>query len=303
VVYLLISIFFAAALPICMRISINKGVHIVSVNNMYRITTGVVALGVILFRENPVDFICYIVKSEVFLYGVLAGVLYWLGGYTALKMLNYGNVGISWTIKRLSMILPTLASVFYWHEIPLTGLNSFWGLRGAGILAAVLAIIFFGIDRYHLHSNSLAPEDRMQHVNQWIFWVIAAFLTTGFWEILLRVSRTFTVKDAKFIFISTVFISAMLMSIPGALVFRKHVGRKELCFGLLFGLCSLGSSGLRPWALQYIDGYILFPVTTISVSLLVLLGGYVFWKEKLDKYGFLGIAMTVAAIVLLAIQL
>ena len=302
-IYLIISILFATALPIFMRISINKQVDIISVNNIYRITTGIVALMVILFRENPLEFISYAIKSEVFLYGLLAGFLYWLGGYTGLKMLNYGDVGISWTIKRLSMVLPTFASVFYWHEIPLTGLNSFCGIRGAGIIAAVLAIIFFGVDRYHLHKSKLVPENRMRHINKWVFWLIAAFLTTGCWEIMLRVSRTFTVKDAKFIFISTVFISAMFISIPGAVVFRNRVGKKEIGFGMLFGLCSLGSSGLRPWALQYIDGYILFPVTTISVSLLVLLGGYVFWKEKLDKFGFIGIALTIAAIVLLAIQL
>ena len=302
-IFLIISILFATALPIVMRVGINRHVDIASVNNIFRITTGIAALIILSFQENPVEFICYAIKSEVFLYGVLAGVLYWLGGYSGLKMVNYGDVGISWTIKRLSMILPTFASIFYWCEIPLMGVNGFFGIRGIGIFAAMSAIIFFGIDRYQAHRNGSVSKNRTKNLKKWIFWLTAAFLTTGCWEIMLRVSRTFTIKDAKVIFISTVFVSAMCISIPGAVALRKRIGRKEVGFGILLGLCSLGSSGLRPWALKYIDGYILFPVTTITVSLLVLLGGYVFWKEKLGKFGFIGVALAVAGIILLAIQL
>ncbi|MCK4981598.1 MAG: hypothetical protein KAS17_01680, partial [Victivallaceae bacterium] len=294
---------FASALPIIMRIGTNKHVNIISVNNIFRITTGIIGIAAVFFHKNPLEFICYAVKSEVLPYGIIAGVLYYASGYAGLKMISYGDVGISWTIKRLSMVLPTFASVFYWHEIPLTGVNGFWGIRGGGILATILAVIFFGIDRYYSHKNGLVSKDKMKHINKWVFWIIAAFLTTGCWEIMLRVSRTFIIEDAKFVFISTVFVTAMIMSIPGAIVLRKHVGKKEIGFGILLGLCSLGSSGLRPWALKYIDGYILFPVTTISVSLLVLLGGYVFWKEKLNKFGFIGIALAITGIILLAVTL
>lgn len=301
-IFLVLSILFASALPIVMRFGINKNVEVTSVNNIYRVTTGVVALIVILFQENPLEFIFFAIKSEVFLYGIVAGFLYWMAGYTSLKMLSYGDVGISWTIKCLSMVLPTFASIFYWHEIPLVGINGFLGLRGAGILAAILAIIFLGINRYESHKKDVS-EYKNQHMKKWIFWLIAAFLTQGYWEIMLRATRTFTIKEAKVIFISSVFIVAMCISIPGLVAARKKIAKKEIGFGLLLGLCSLGGSGLRPWALKYVDGYILFPVTTISVSLLVLLGGYVIWKEKLGRFGFIGIACTIVGIILLAVNL
>lgn len=300
-IYLIISILFASALPIVMRHAINKNVEVTSVNNIYRVTTGVVALIVILFQKNPLGFILFAVKSEVFLYGIVGGFLYWLAGYTSLKMLSYGDVGVSWTIKCLSMVLPTFASIFYWHEIPLLGTNGFLGLRGAGILAAILAIIFFGINRYQFHKKDVS-EHKNKYMKKWIFWLVAAFLTQGYWGIMLRVSRTFTVEDAKLIFISFVFISAMCISIPGLIATRKSIDKKEIGFGLLLGLCALGGSGIRPWALKYIDGYILFPVTTISVSLLVLLGGYVIWKEKLGRFGFIGIICTIVGIILLTVN-
>jgi len=286
-----------------MRIGLDQGGKAEGMNVFYRIIPGIIALTTIFFREHPIEFICFAVKSEAFFYGLVGTFFFWFGGYTSIKAVAHGHLGISWTIMRLSMLLPTLASVFYWHEIPLIGINGLVGIRGIGMVFASIAMILFGIDHLNSHKNRDVSKIPHNNFRVWTYWLAASFLLRGCWEIVLRVSGSFNGKDARSIFMGTVFIGAMLLSLPGLAIFKKRINRKDIVFGLLLGICSLAGQGIRPWVLKYIDGVIVFPVTSIFISLLVLVFGYLFWREKIGRIGFVGIGATVVGILLLTIKL
>ncbi|MDO9541858.1 MAG: EamA family transporter [Kiritimatiellia bacterium] len=302
-IYLILSILFLSLLPVTMRIGLEQGGKPEGMNVFYRIIPGIMALTMIFFRDHPIEFVCLAVKSEAFFYGLVGTFFFWLGGYAGIKTVSYGPLGISWTIMRLSMLLPTLASVLYWHEIPLIGINGLAGIRGLGVIFASLAAILFGIDHVNSHKNRDVSKIPHNNFRVWIYWLAASFLLRGCWEIVLRASGSFDGDDAKSIFMGTVFIGAMLLSLPGLVILKKRINRKDIVFGLLLGICSLAGQGIRPWVLKYVGGIIVFPATSIFVSLLVLVFGYLFWREKIGRIGFVGIGATIVGILLLSVKL
>ncbi len=286
-----------------MRFGLEHGGQPEGMNVFYRIIPGVIALVVLFSRDNPIEFISLAVKNEAFLYGLAGTFFLWFSGYTSIKTVAHGPLGISWTIMRLSMLLPTLASVFYWHEIPLIGINGLTGICGIGIILASGATILFGIDHLKSHKNRNISKIPHNNFRVWIYWLAASFLLRGCWEIAIRASGSLNGGEAKSIFMGTVFIGAMFLSLPGLIIFRKKINQKDIVFGILLGICSLAGQGVRPWALKYIDGVIVFPVTSITVSLLILIFGYLFWKEKIGRFGFAGIGAAIVGILLLSVKL
>jgi len=99
-----------------------------------------------------------------------------------------------------------------------------------------------------------------------------------------------------------VFAGSMILSFPILLAFRPRIGKAECSFGLIIAICSLMASGLRPWALKSLPGTVVFPVTAISVTLLVLAPGRPIWKEKLGKWGMFGAVAAILSILLLTLQ-
>jgi drug/metabolite transporter (DMT)-like permease len=50
-----------------------------------------------------------------------------------------GKISTSWTIMQLSLVIPVLASITYWHEVPSSR-------RCLGLVLVIVAIVLMGID-------------------------------------------------------------------------------------------------------------------------------------------------------------
>ena len=50
--------------------------------------------------------------------GLLAGISVFFGRWLFLRAIKYGKLSISWTVLNLAVIIPILASIIIWKEIP-----------------------------------------------------------------------------------------------------------------------------------------------------------------------------------------
>lgn len=71
--------------------------------------------------------------------GLVDGVLIFGSIYVFRKAVALGRISTSWTIINLALVVPVVASVLFWHEIPHTR-------HYAGFALTIVAITLLGID-------------------------------------------------------------------------------------------------------------------------------------------------------------
>lgn len=308
-IYLLISIVFMAAIAPVFRLGADRQADPLGVNLVFRVSAGLVYVAALAFVVSPSRWPG--MMASIGMHGAVAAVCFWLAGYAAIKAVHSGHLGVTWIVTRVSMVIPTLASILYWREVTIVPLNVVIVLRASGLVVAVAAIAMLGVDQWKLArrrklelADTPEPASDAAHRSRyiWPFWLTCSFLSQGSWEITLRATRSLPDDDSRLMFMGMVFIGAGLLSVPVMLAARPRLGRREFGFGAMAGVCSLVGSGVRPFALRDIDGVIVFPVTTICVMLLVLTIGAIFWRERVGKLGLLGTLAAIAGVVLLTVR-
>ena len=299
-IYLLASILFMSLMATTFRAASERQANALGLAVVFRMVTGIIALvlGLILLDIEQFQTLW----RDIGLLACVAAVCYWLAGFTALKAVETGHLGITWTINRLSMVIPTVASIFYWHEIPLSPVNVPLLMRASGMALAVVTLVLMGIDRIRekrLNLDLQVPVPPHHNTRTWGLWLACAFLSQGGWEVTLRATRAMETDTERAFFMGMVFFLAGLFSLPVLGVFRPRIGRTELKFGFLIAFCAGTASATRPWALRDLPGVIVFPVTTVSVTLLVIAAGILLWRERIGPWGIAGMVVAVLGIILL----
>lgn len=295
--YLIISIASLSAVACLFRQGMLKGASPLGFNFVFRITAALLYFGFACATLNWPDLPRLFAATAVL--SLITASFFWISGFASLKVAQLGPIGIGWTILRCSMIISTLASLFYWHEVT-TETPALFVARLAGMAIATIAIIFYGRDRAR---HSRTQPDQHKTFRTWCAWLAVAFCAQGGWEICLRATRELLHDNqARILFISIVFIAAGLLSIPTMRISGARIGRKELLYGSLAAIASAIGSGVRPWILRELDGSIVFPVTTISVIIMVQLAGIFFWREKISRGTILAFILAIGGILLLTLR-
>ncbi len=297
---LTIAILFMSLLAVTFRLGTARGAEPLGMNAAFRATGGIVMIAVASLTLRHRDFGELWAQSGNL--GLLAAGFFWLAGMAAIKAVELGHLGITWTVVRCSMVIATLASLFVWKEVPLSPLSGLLLMRLGGIIVITAAVIILGVERSRVQHGSRVPLAPKPGRWAWIAWLTAAFLAQGGWEISLRATRALPDNESRIFFFTVVCVTATFLTVPFMLAYRARFGRREIYYGMLAGLCSVIASGIRPWVLRDLDGIIVFPITTVSVTLLVILAGVVFWRERLGKWGAAGIVAALLGMLLLTVS-
>ncbi len=300
-IYLIISIIFMSLLPVFFRMGTRAGAGALGINAVFRATAAAIMLAVAMFTTDTSRL--REVWSLAGWTGVIGAVLFGLAGFASIKAVQLGHLGASWTILRCSMIIPTLASLLYWREVPLLPVSATLLMRLAGIAVATSAVIMLGIDRAKKSGSATPADPGRKGSKAWYFWVLAAMLGQGGWEVVLRSTRALPDDSSRMFFITMVFTGAFLITVPVMIAVKVRPGRKELLYGFLAGVCGLAASGSRVWAIRELDGIVVFPVTTVSVMILAQIIGAAAWGERVGKWGIIGFVLAVAGVLALTVRL
>lgn len=282
-------------LAVVLRIGVSRGIGGLELNVIFRITCGAFALFYLL-SEFFFNKGFSLPSLGLVGFSFVASIFFWSSGFASINALRFGPLGASWTILRLAMIIPMLASILFWHEISIPPANGSEWRRVLGIVFTIAAVVLIGND--HVKATQGHMQFSRSDLKRWVFWVAVSFLSQGLWEVSLKVSGGWADDSQRKMFVSVVMIFSLLLSIPIGVMRRRKITRATLVWGALAGFCSLLASGLRPWALKELPGVVVFPVTAVAVTALVILAGVVFWKEKMGKLGWAGIASAMLGIVL-----
>jgi multidrug transporter EmrE-like cation transporter len=98
------------------------------------------------------------------------------------------------------------------------------------------------------------------------------------------------------------YLCGFVFALAALLVSRNGINAREVLLGAAMGGCSLMGQSFTAMALSKgVPGHIAFPLTTGGSLFLVAAAGLLLFKERIGPYGFCGIVLGIASLVMLSV--
>ena len=230
-----------------------------------------------------------VLESSWLIYALMLGALFILVfNLMALTTQRNGLAAVSVATK-MSFIIPVLFGIFYYHES-----TNF--LKLLGILLAVAAVYFTSIKKgSKAVSNSLLLP-------------ALVLLGSGIIDTSIKyLEGRYVAEDEVAVFSGTIFFAAAMVGIIilGILAIQGKLKIKgvNLVAGIALGIPNFFSVYFLVMALrsQLLDSSGIFVINNVAIVTTSTLLGILLFRERLDARNWLGIAMALASIVLVAL--
>ncbi len=225
------------------------------------------------------------VNATVLGAGLFAGLAFYLAVRTFFRAIPYGPLSVSWSIISMAVIVPTVASILIWHEIPSS-------LQALGMLLVGVALVL-----------CLKFNMKGEHaLKTWTPLVLASCLFSG----LVATSSKFLIEQQlepyKLFYLAVVFfVPTAALSILSAST-KSRPKMPELLIGVGMGTFSLCTFIFDILALNALPGKIVFPVRAGGTLFLTSTLSLLIWREKISRRQKLAIVAALLAIVLISMK-
>jgi len=251
-----------------------------------------VTAGSILLGEFPLSMES--TQEPWFPYSILLGVLF-ISGFNILgRTVQIFGVTLASIAQKMSLVMTICFTILFFQEtVNFT--------KVLGIFAAIASIILINLPEKGLD----ADQSKLKKLG---YMLILTFLFSGIIEIILfYVEAKDYSSNADIGFVVALFGMAALLGIIG-LIFGYATKKLKFEFKNIIAGIALGIPNFFTIYLLLVlinkgfEGSLIFPVLNVSIILGSALLGYTVFKEKLSKRQWLGFALGLACILLIAIS-
>jgi len=218
------------------------------------------------------------------LLGIWNGALFIAWLFIFQVSVRHNGAPLSATFAKLGVLLPTAGAVVFFAEKPSI-------LQIIGIAFALLAIVLFNLPESH---GAAGPEK--SRLKLLLFLVL---LIGGVADFNSKIFETFGNPALAGLFLLVTFVVALLLSLVVWLVKDSSVNQRDVLFGVLIGLPNQLTAMFLLLAIMQMPAYLVFPVYSVGVILLVSLVNGLIFKEKLTGRQQAAMALVCLALVLL----
>lgn len=211
--------------------------------------------------------------------GAVTGALY-LAGFLLLQW-NVGQNGVvlSSTFMKLGLLAPIVFSILFFGEMPTL-------FQGAGFALAVAAVLLINGG-----GKTAAVKSRGA--------LILLLLTCGTGDFMSKVYEALGPREFNEQFLFYTFVFAFLMCLMLVIRKKEKPGLKEIIWGAALGLPNYFSARFILGALGEMPAVIVYPTFSVATMVVLTLAGVMFFKEKLSRREWIGIALILMALVFL----
>jgi drug/metabolite transporter (DMT)-like permease len=218
--------------------------------------------------------------------GIPSGVLYFLGFIYLQKAVRESGVSLAGSFSKMGVLVPLILAILLWKELPT-------GVQWIGILLALVSILLANIDLSH-------PAGVMAGFKPVL---LILFLTVGLSEFSNKVYQRYGVLEMKSLFLFFVFTTALVISGWKTFSQRKRIHFSHVVTGIAVGIPNYFASYFLILSLSRLKTAVVFPVYSAATIVLLSLSGWLFFRENLKTRERVAVGLTVAALVLVNIQL
>jgi drug/metabolite transporter (DMT)-like permease len=276
--FVLLNIIFSSCFILCVRWWQQRGDDVVNVGAVNYIVAALTITPIYLSGEQvPVTF-------NSCLTGTLGGVFYFVAFFFLIVTTSWKGAANTTVVSRLSILVPILCGVLFWHERP-------GSLQVVGIVLACTALMLIGRRAARLEDAEPPP---------YAFLLLAVFfLMGGCCRLSQEMFKHLCHPDERQVFLLLTFGVSGIASVVLLAVRRRVPTRREFVAGIALGTTNLVQTYCILRALESLPGYVIFPMTAAG-GLLFTTGVAVFFlSERLDRLSYAGLAIAIGALSLL----
>lgn len=287
-IYLLLSILASTLIFV-----IFKAFEKYNINILHAIITNYLVAGAcgLIGHSKPIN-ITEIPTYPWFYYTIALGALFIIIFNLMAKTTQQSGLSVVSVATKMSVVIPVLFSLIYYKE-------SLGIYKGIGILLALVAV----------YLASVKVKDGLKVKFKHLLFPILVFLGSGVIDTSLKfLEEKFVNQEDVSLFSATIFTAAFSIGII-VLVFQKIQGRfvfnfKNVIAGIILGVPNYFSIYLLVKALRsdLLDSSGIFTVNNVGIVMLSTFIGIAVFKERLLVKNWIGMALAVLGIILLALD-
>lgn len=228
-------------------------------------------------------------------YALGLGFVFISGFNCAALTVRYFGVTISQIMQKMTLMLSVPFAILWYSE-------SAGAAKIAGVALALASIVLVNWPRQKADDAQPMARNAAFFAIPFLTWILAAVIDIVF----IRVQNEGMIRFGDVSFISTVFGTAGTLGLAIAL-FGWATGRlrfswRNVAAGILLGIPNYGSMLFILLALgSGMEGSLFFPLNNVGIILATTIGAVLLFRERLSVINWAGIAVAVAAIVLISV--
>ncbi len=216
-------------------------------------------------------------EPKLIITGVAAGICLFTAMRTFFFAMAQGGLAVGWTFVGLSVVIPLVASIFFWNEIPSV-------LQISGILLMLPCVVLFGNLRLQVTGNR----------KRWMMLVLTASFCTGLTQVASKVISEYEYAS-RLCLISNYMFWIYATGAMALLVFKEgrhwSVFSAETRSGLLMAVLNVIGVYTFIKALEHLEGIVFFPTKTVCNIILTAFLAVLIWKERITHRQIAGIIL------------
>ena len=282
-IFLILSIFSSTIIYLVFKLADKFNANtrlIITINYLIAVTAGIIEKGEIV-SFSSILHASWLPMAIVI--GILFVVMFFLIGYATQKV----GISITSIATRLSMVLPILTSAIFFDVH-----NSIFKITilTVTVVASILSIYKKPIKQFQV---------------KLFFLPIILFVGSGAVDSLVKIAQELYIpKNEVSIFSSSLFfISLVVSALVSIFKHTKEIKVKSSTYllGLVLGLANFGSLYFLINALNsnFIESSLIFGVNNVSIVVLSLILGNIFFNERISKLNKAGMVLASICIIIL----
>lgn len=289
-IYLVLSICCSVLLGFIFKLFHRFGVdsfQAIVFNYFTCVTCGSIQLG--RFPVESADF-----GSPWMPYALVLGLVFISGFNGAALTVRFFGVTVSQIMQKMSILMTVPYAILVYGE------SSGWG-KIAGFVLALASIVLVNLSPGKDGAGK-TPKKRALLWIPFLTWALSGTLEVLF----VRVQKEQLADIGSPVFISTVFgtagLAGLLIAAAGWASGRLVFSWRNVAGGVILGIPNYGSMLFLLLAFGGgLEGSFVFPVTNVGIILATTIGAVWLFHEHLSKLNWTGIALAVAAIILISL--
>jgi drug/metabolite transporter (DMT)-like permease len=235
------------------------------------------------------------VGATAVVFGGLAILAFWVFLYG----LQFGKITSSWIFMNLSAIVPATLSVLIYREYVSAA-------KAVVLVLVVVSILLLWKDKQQENetaSDTAREEPNRGNVNIWITAMLAAFLLNGTCPFGLRVLAGWGLADRfTAVYLVYWYLAGFVFGLAGLVSARHRLSAANLIIGLVMAVASVGGQFFMGAALSRgVPGSVVYMLGMGASLCIVVLGGVLFFGERVGPYAKWGIATGLMSAILLGL--